>query len=143
MTARKVVFEQPVQTFQIDINHHVNNVIYIEWLEIGRTRILEAAGMPIEALHERGYLPVLVETWIQYREPVFYPDTVRIETWVHELTHVTSWISFRFYSGQTGRLVTRAKQRGVFVSADTNKPYRLKAEDRKGFEAVYLPSEVA
>lgn len=143
MTGRKVTFELPVRTFQIDINRHVSNIVYIQWLEVGRTRILEAAGMPIESLHEQGYHPVLVETWIQYREPIFYPDTVRVEAWVHDLTRVSAWMSFRLFSGRTGRLVTRAKQRGVFVTADTNKPYRLQDRDRRGFEAVYVPSESA
>ena len=98
----KVVYREQVHTFHIDINHHVNNAIYVEWLEIGRERLLEAASCPVELMQERGYLPVLVETWIQYREPLHFPDTVRIEVWVSELTHVTAWMAFRFYSERSG-----------------------------------------
>ena len=97
----------------------------------------------MERLHERGYLPILAETWIKYMLPVHFPDTVRIEVWVSELTRVTAWISFRFTSGRTGQLVARARQRGVFVTADTNRPYRLSEDDRRGFDAVYLPDEEA
>jgi acyl-CoA thioester hydrolase len=138
----KVVFREQVHTFQIDINGHVNNAVYVEWLEVGRTRILEAVGRPVESMHERGYLPVLVETRIQYREPVFFPDTVRIEIWASELTHVTVWLEFKFFSEKTGRLVAQARQRGVFVDAKTNRPYRITQEDREAFDAVLLPSEV-
>jgi len=139
----KVVLTQPVHTFQIDINDHVNNAIYVEWLEIGRIRLLEATGLSIESLHERGYHPILVETWIQYREPVFYPDTVRIEVWVSGITHVSAWIAFHIFSEKTGKLVARAKQRGVFVTADTNKPYRLQDDDKAGFARVLLAGEEA
>ena len=137
----KVEYRERVHTFQIDINDHLNNAIYVEWLEIGRTRLLEAAGIPVESFHERGYLPILVETWIQYREPVKFPDTVRIEVWLYELTRVTAWIGFRFYSETTGKLVARAKQRGVFVSAETNRPYRLEPREREAFERVYIEGD--
>ena len=119
MAGRRVVFEQRVETFQIDINDHVNNAIYVEWLEVGRIRMLEEIGLPVERLRERGTMPVLVETWIKYMEAVYYPDTVRVEVWVSELTRVTAWIAFRFYSTKTGKLVARAKQRGVFVTTDS------------------------
>ena len=134
----KVTFEQTVHTFQIDINRHVSNIVYVQWLEIGRTRLLEAIGRPIESMHERGFFAILVETWIKYVEPLHFPDTVRIEVWVSELTHVSAWMEFRVLSGKTGRVVTRARQRGVFVGAESNRPYRLTAEDRRTFESVLL-----
>ena len=139
----KVVFREQVHTFHIDINDHVNNAVYVQWLEIGRIKLLEAAGLPIEAMQARGYLPIVVETWIQYRKPLAYPDKARIEVWVSELTHVTAWIAFRIYEESTGELVARARQRGVFVGAETNKPYRLGEEDRGSFDAVLVLGEEA
>lgn len=139
----KVVYREQVHTFHIDINDHVNNAIYVQWLEVGRTRLLEAAALPIEAMQDRGYLPIIVETWIQYRLPLSFPDWARIEVWVNELTHVSAWIAFHIHSEATGRLVARARQRGVFVDAKTNKPYRLTGEDRGQFDAVLVPGQEA
>jgi len=139
----KVVYRERIHTFQIDINDHVNNAVYVQWLEVGRTRLLEVAGHSVESLQARGYHPILVETWIQYRQPLHFPDTVRIEVWVVELTHVTARLAFHFHSEKTGKLVARAKQRGVFVTADTNKPYRLTEEDRRGFDTVLVAGEEA
>ena len=139
----KVVYREQVHTFHIDINDHVNNAVYVQWLEVGRTRLLEAAHLRIEAMQARGYLPIIVETWIQYRLPLSFPDTAKIEVWVSELTHVSAWIAFHVYSEATGKLVARARQRGVFVDAKTNRPYRLSAEDRASFEAVLVAGEEA
>lgn len=139
----KVEYREQVHTFHIDINDHVNNAVYVQWLEVGRTRLLEAAGLAIDAMQTRGYLPIIVETWIQYRLPLSFPDTARIEIWVSEVTHVTAWLQFRIYSEATGKLVARARQRGVFIDAKTNKPYRLGREDRAAFDAVLVEGEEA
>ena len=136
----KVTFEQTVHTFQIDINRHVSNIVYVQWLEIGRTKLLEAIGMPVETMQQRDYLAILVETTIKHVEPLFFPDTVTIEVWVSDLTHVSAWMEFRMVSGRTGKVVARAKQRGVFVDRETNRPYRLKPEERAAFETVLIPA---
>ena len=137
----KVAFEQTIHTFQIDINRHVSNIVYLQWLEIGRTRLLDAIGIPVETMHERGYLAILAETWIQYRHPLFFPGDARIEVWVSELTWVSAWMEFHISSVQTGQLVARARQRGVFVGAETNRPYRISGEDREAFGKVLVPEK--
>ena len=139
----KVVFREQVHTFHIDINDHVNNAIYVQWLEIGRNRLLDAADLSIEKMRGRGFLPIVVETWIQYKKPLTHPDTARVEVWVRDLTHVSAWIVFRIYSEKTGELVARARQRGVFVNAETNRPHRLGDEDRHHFDAVLVEGEDA
>jgi acyl-CoA thioester hydrolase len=140
-TMGKVIFEQTIHTFQIDINRHVSNIVYLQWMEIGRTRLLEAIGIPIETMQERGYLAILAETWIQHRGALFFPDVARIEVWVSELTRVSAWMDFHISSGRTGQLAARARQRGVFVSAETNRPYRISAEDRQAFGKVLVPEQ--
>ena len=132
----KVTFQQTVHTFQIDINRHVSNIVYVQWLEIGRTRLLEAAGLNVEAMHERGIHAILVETTIKHREPLFFPDTVTIEVWISELTHVSAWMDFRILSGKTGKVAATARQRGVFVDAKTSRPHRLEDDERAAFEKV-------
>jgi acyl-CoA thioester hydrolase len=135
----KVEFNQTIHTFQIDINRHVSNIVYLQWLEIGRTRLLEAIGIPIDTMHERGYLAILAETWMKHQNPLFFPDDARVEVWVSELTRVSAWMEFHVSSGRTGRLALRARQRGVFVDAETNRPYRISHEDREAFGRVLDP----
>lgn len=139
----KVTFTETVHTFQIDINRHVSNIVYLQWLEIGRTRLLEAIGLPVETMQQRDYLAILVETTIKHREPLFFPDNVMIEVWVSDLTHVSAWMDFRIVSGRTGKVAATARQRGVFVDRETNRPYRLSPEERTAFETVLVPDGAA
>lgn len=137
----KVLFRQTIHTFQIDINRHVSNIVYLQWLEIGRTKLLDAIGIPIETMQDRGYLAILVETWIQHRGPLFFPDEARIEVWVSELTRVSAWMEFHIRSERHGTLAARARQRGVFVDAETSRPYRINDEDREAFGKVLVPEQ--
>jgi acyl-CoA thioester hydrolase len=132
----KVTFELSIYTFQIDFMKHVSNIVYIQWMEIGRTRLLEAIGMPVEKIAEQGFGPVLVESHIAYKKPLVIGDQVKVETWFSELAQASAWLEYRFYNGK-GELAAIGRQRGIFVDMVTGKPRRLSAEERPRF-APYL-----
>ncbi|MEH2454252.1 acyl-CoA thioesterase [Nostoc sp.] len=67
---QKISFELEVYSFHIDFIGHVNNTVYIQWMEIGRTKLLEAVGMPIQKIFQQGFAPVLVQTNITYKSPL-------------------------------------------------------------------------
>lgn len=131
--AEKIVFVEPIYTFQIDFNRHVSNIVYVQWMEIGRLKLLQAIGLPVEQIDKAGFLPVLVETQITYRRPLFLGDTVEVELWLSELSGVHAWMEFRFLRGS--ELVAQGRQKGVFVNTDTNRPRRLSEAER----ALFLP----
>jgi acyl-CoA thioester hydrolase len=129
----KVKYDLEVYTYQIDIVHHLSNIVYIEWMEIGRIKLLEAMGLPIEELEKRGILPVLTETQIRYRKPIYFGDQVRGEIWVGELGAASAILKFRFYKNND-ILAAEGWQKGLFINVETKKPYRLRNEERERFE---------
>ena len=129
----KVEFELPIYTFQIDFVGHVNNAVYVQWMEIGRTKLLEAMGISIEGLTEQGMAPVLVHTEITYKQPLFLGDRVLVQVWVSELRHASAHIQFRFYK-DGGVLAATGWQKGLFVDSETMWPHRLSKEMRVQFE---------
>ncbi len=136
----KVTFTQEIHSFDIDLNRHVSNISYIRWLEIGRTELLKAVDRTIEEMAQLGFMPVLLETHIQYKKPLYFPDIAEIHVWITELTRITAWMQFEVYSQKTGELAAKARQRGIFVGIETNKPYRLSNEDVEAFKAVHFPT---
>jgi acyl-CoA thioester hydrolase len=132
----RLVFRESIYTFHIDFNRHVSNIVYIQWMEIGRLKLLGAIGLDVEKTAAGGAVPVLVETQITYKRPLFLGDTVQVEVWLSELSGVSAWMEFRFTNAQ-GDLVARARQRGVFVHAETGRPKRLTREEQAAF-ARYL-----
>jgi len=131
---QKISFDQEIHTFQIDFLGHVNNGIYIQWMEIGRTKLLEAAGMVTAEILKQNFAPILVQTTITYKVPLFLGDHVHVEVWLSELRNTTGVIQFRFYNNQQ-ILVAEGSQRGLFVDTKTMLPRRLLQEER----ALFLP----
>ena len=132
----KIVFEQQVFPYQIDYVGHLNNVIYIEWMEVGRTKLLEKIGLPLRELEKRGIAPILVETNIKYKKALYVSEIVKIEIWVSELKNASAIMSFNFYN-EKEELAAFGWQRGLFIHRETVKPYRLSQDEREAFESVY------
>ncbi|MBX7244329.1 MAG: acyl-CoA thioesterase [Candidatus Sumerlaeaceae bacterium] len=129
----KFVVHQEIYTFQIDYSRHVSNVIYIQWMEIARLKLIEAAGMAAHDLGAGGIVPVLVETSIAYKKPLFLGDKVRIEVWISDLARASAVMEFRFYN-QNNDLAASASQKGLFMELESGRPIRLTPEQRTLFE---------
>jgi len=131
---QKIVFDQEIHTFQIDFLGHVNNGVYIQWMEIGRTKLLAAAGLVTHEILKQSFAPLLVQTTIAYKVPLYLGDHVHVEVWLSELRNITGTIQFHFYNDQHV-LVAEGNQRGLFVDTKTLQPKRLLPEER----ALFLP----
>ncbi len=131
---QKVWFEAEVYSFHIDFIGHVNNIVYIQWMEIGRTKLLEAIGMPTHEIFHQGFVPVLMQTNITYKSPLYLGDRVQIEMWLSELRNASAIMQFRFTKPQE-TLVAEGWQKGLFADRETMRPKRLSPEER----ALFLP----
>jgi len=129
-----ICFELEVYSFHIDFIGHVNNTVYIQWMEIGRTKLLEVVGMPTHKIFEQGFAPVLVQTTITYKSPLALGDRVRVEMWISKLRNASAIMQFRFYKEQ-GTLAAEGWQKGLFVERQTMRPRRLRPEER----ALFMP----
>jgi acyl-CoA thioester hydrolase len=110
-----VCTEVPVSWGDMDALGHVNNVVYIRWLENGRVAYL--AGLGEEGfLANSGVGPILASINCRFKAPVTYPDSVIIGTRVSELGADRLTFRHRIVSRSLGRVV--AEGEGVMVSYD-------------------------
>lgn len=131
---RKICYDLEIYTYQIDFIGHVNNSVYVQWMEIGRHKLLEAINLPTQEIAKQGFVPVLVRTEITYKLPLHLGETVHVELWLSELKHASGVMQFRFYNGG-GVLVATGQQKGLFVDWKTMRPRRLQPEEK----ALFLP----
>ena len=129
----KVIFTEEIYTFQIDFAGHVSNITYIEWMEIGRLKLLEAVGLPVNKIvEELGLLPTLIRTEIQYKKQLFLGERVRVEVWLSKLRNVSAIMEFRFYNAKK-ELVAEGRQTGLFIDRKTHVPTPLDKKTHAGF----------
>jgi acyl-CoA thioester hydrolase len=136
----KSVVEFEVYTFHIDFSGHVSNIVYVQWMEIARLKLLEAVGFSVpEMATEHGVIPVLTETQIVYRKALYLGEKVRVEACIAELKPASAWVEYEFFNAN-GELAATGRQKGVYLYRDTLRPYRLTAEERERFRP-YLKDE--
>ncbi|MEO6147781.1 MAG: acyl-CoA thioesterase [Sulfuriferula sp.] len=71
---KKIEYTKPIYTYEIDAGQHVSNIAYIQWMEVGRLRLLEEVGLPIHEIKTKGFVPALVRTEINYKKPLLIGD---------------------------------------------------------------------
>lgn len=133
----KISFEPEIYTYQIDFAHHVSNIVYIEWMEIGRLKLLAAIGLAVHEVETKGFTPVLTATEIAYKKPLVLGDGVRVELWLSDLQNASATMDFQFYrrrNSEPETLSATGKQKGVFINLQTGRLHRLSPEDRARFE---------
>ena len=122
-----------VYTYQIDFAHHVSNIVYIQWMEIGRLKLFEEIGLSVVEAEKRNITPILANTKISYKKPIYFGDEVRIEVWISELAFASAIIEYRFYINGDTEAAT-GQQKGLFINLTTKKPHKLTHDERDLFQ---------
>jgi len=78
----------------MDALRHVNNTVYLRWLETARMAYFERIGFT----ELEGVGPILARAAVDYRRPVTYPDTVRVDMTVSRIGGSSFVMSGRIWS---------------------------------------------
>jgi acyl-CoA thioester hydrolase len=140
VTVKKITFDLDIYSYQIDFTGQVHNAVYINWMEIGRLKLLDAVGLPISTLVSQGSIPALASTTIAYKTPLFQSDRVWIEMWLSALGYASAVMCFHFYNAGSNTenlrnqvLAAEGYQRSMFVDKDTLKSKRFTRQEKDAF----------
>lgn len=111
-----------VRTYDIDFAGHVNNGVYIRWLEDLRSDFL-ALYYPFEQLIADKVFPVLHSTHIVYKKPIILTEPVLGRLWCVELGRATFHLDAEFETA--GEIRATAHQRGMLLQTESGKPARF------------------
>jgi acyl-CoA thioester hydrolase len=137
---KKITFDLDIHSYQIDFSGQVNNSFYINWMEIGRFKLLDAVGLPISTLLSQGSLPAIANTTICYKTPLFLSDRVWVELWLSALGYSSAVMRFHFYNAASSVenlrdrvLAAEGYQRTMFVDKESLKPKRFSRPEKDAF----------
>lgn len=109
----------------IDEMGHVNNVVYVRWIQEVAAAHWASAATPAM---KQNYLWVVVRHEVDYLSPAFEGDTITGTTWVGEATGARSERYVELTRKETGKVLIKAKTTWCMLDAVTLKPKRVDPE---------------
>jgi acyl-CoA thioester hydrolase len=123
-----------VRHYEMDALGHVNNAVYLNYLEQAAIEHSEHLGFSLEHYEKLGGAFVLRRIAVDYRRPAIAGDTLEITTWLQEMrgTRATRHYEIR-RQGEIDLLVT-AEALWVWVERVTMRPRPIPAKLLQGFQ---------
>ena len=119
----EVELELSIKSYNIDAAGHVNNAVYIYWLEDLRTSLLEKI-LPYNILIEKNLHLVVASTTIEYKKPLhLYEKPVgkmRLDKYDRGIFYLSSSMTLN------NKIVARADQKCVLINKSTQKMIKEK-----------------
>ena len=104
-----------VRTYECDAYGHVNNAVYLNYLEYARHEYLRAVGFDYLAVVDAGYGLYVARIEIDYKRPAFTDDALIIRTWPIKKGAVSGVMAQRIMRGED--LLAEAKVTWAFVDS--------------------------
>ena len=102
-----------VKTYEIDVAGHVNNIVYIKWLEDLRCKLFESI-LPIDNLLGMDLYPAVISTNITYKKQLKLGDNLTGNICIENIQHNMMTLKFNFIS--SGNICAFAIQKCVIIN---------------------------
>lgn len=114
-----------VQLEHIDVLGHVNNVVYVQWMQDVASAHIEALGVGLEQYLEMKHAMVAVEHHVQYRKAAMLDDDVILRTWLHDINALYSFRQYAFFKASDNSLLFTGNTKWACIEIATGRPKRM------------------
>jgi acyl-CoA thioester hydrolase len=119
-----------VQPADIDGQNHVNNTVYLRWVQEVATAHWRALASP-EAQEAIGW--VVLRHEIEYKAPATLGEEIILRTWVGKATRLTFERFTEIRRKRDSQLLSTARTLWCPINVQTNRPTRVSVEVRARF----------
>ena len=109
----------------IDELGHVNNAVWVQWIQQVAVAHWEAAADPA---HKDAYFWVVVRHEIDYLRPAHEGDRITARTWIGEASQGARSDRYMEFTGPDGKICVRAKTQWAIIDKALGRPIRVPAE---------------
>ncbi len=111
-----------VRSYEIDILGHVNNSVYLNYLEHARVEYLRKAGVPFESFFHEGIYPLVANVNINYKKPAVVNDNLEIVGKFVKIGRTSVTIEMNINNIDSNEIICESISTYVFVDVKKNKP---------------------
>ena len=117
-----------VRQYELDVLGHVNNAVYLNWVEQVAIDHVEALGYGRDWSLAQGGVWVVREHHVTYHRPVLYGDAVLVTTLPQSIGGVRGMRRTEIHRESDGTLATEVMTEWIWVRAADQRPARVPAE---------------
>lgn len=125
----------------IDANGHVNNVMYVQWMQDIAIEHSNANGCDAAAYREVNASWIARSHHIEYHRPALAGDTIILNTWVTSPRKISCVRKYQFVRAEDSSALATAQTHWVYVHADTGRPRAIDQFVIDRFE--FLPDDAS
>jgi acyl-CoA thioester hydrolase len=114
-----------VEWRDIDLAQHVNNAVYLSYLEDCGVQVAVAHGWPMSRMKGEGFAIVARRHRIEYQQPAVLDDELELATWLSDVKRATVVRHYTVTRLSDGVLLVRARTLWVWVDVKTGRPIRI------------------
>jgi acyl-CoA thioester hydrolase len=133
-----VIFTQnlEVQLQHCDMQNHLNNIVYIQWVQDAAIGAYDAQGYSPE-MDGENIIWFIRRHEVDYRAPAFVGEKIRLATWVERGTLSTFYRRTEFTRLSDSQLLCQAMTEWCYFDINRNRPAKIPSDIRNTF----LPAE--
>lgn len=137
-----MVFSAPitVSNAHIDGNRHVNNVVYVQWMQDVAYAHSCSLGYDNARLEALGSTWVIRSHFIHYHRPALYGDQLTAYTWPTEVKRASALRKYKFVRESDGAVIATGESDWVYIDRATGRPRAIEDAMRQAF-AIVAPED--
>ncbi|MEM6804571.1 MAG: thioesterase family protein, partial [Bacteroidota bacterium] len=129
-----IISHVPVQWADMDRNQHVNNVIYLKYVEVSRLDYFQAIGFFDFTGEKPG--PILADTECKYIFPATYPDEIYMGSRISKMSDTDFILQTLLISKKHKKVVAKNESRVVVFDYGQQKKVSMGEEMKQRIAAL-------
>ncbi len=125
-----------VKPEHIDTLGHVNNVVYMHWMQDVATAHIEALGLGLEQYQQLQHAMVAVEHQVQYRKAAFLGDEIILRTWLYDINALYSFRQYAFYRAKDQSLLFVGNTKWACIELASGRPKRMSPTFLQAYQPI-------
>ena len=125
----------------IDVNGHVNNVQYVQWMQEAAMAHSASLGWPTERFLSLGQTWIIRSHSIEYFHSAYAGESIDILTWVANFQKIRSLRKYKFFRPGDGVVLARAETVFIFCDLNTGRPLSIPSEVQDAYPVIEPESE--
>ncbi len=119
------IIPRPVAWQDVGPEGHVNNAVFLSYIEDGGIKVAAAHGWPMARCAAEGFAIVARRHRIEYREPALMDDELALATWISEVRRSCAVRQYCLTRPRDGAVIARAHTQWVWVDISSGRPMRV------------------